>query len=77
MRPIAVAIMLVTGMSCLATEPALGSRLIEPFNYHGVTLNDSLLRQTLEVRDDYLRVPNDDYLKGFRRAAQTAGRRAR
>ncbi len=69
---IAVLIVLATGLSCLATEPKpLGVRLIEPFNYHGVTLDDGpLLRQVLEVRDDYLRVPNDDYLKGFRQRAK-------
>ncbi len=48
----------------------LGARVIEPFDYRGVVLNDGpLLRQVLEVRDFYLRVPNDDYLKGFRQRA--------
>jgi uncharacterized protein len=47
-----------------------GASLIEPFDYNGVELNDGpLLRQVLEVRDCYLRVPNDDYLKGFRHRA--------
>jgi len=47
-----------------------GASLIEPFDYRGVTLNDgTLLRQVLEVRDFYLRVPNDDYLKPFRQRA--------
>ena len=48
----------------------LGAKVIDPFDYRGVSLNDGpLLRQVLEVRDDYLRVPNDDYLKGFRQRA--------
>jgi DUF1680 family protein len=70
-----VAIVLLPGMLSPA-EPVkpMGTRLIEPFDYRGVSLNDGpLLRQVLEVRDDYLRVPNDDYLKGFR---QRAGRPA-
>ena len=55
-----------------SAEPArpLGAKVIEPFDYHGVALNDGpLLRQVLEVRDCYLNVPNDDYLKGFRKRA--------
>jgi uncharacterized protein len=48
----------------------LGAKAIQPFDYEGVTLNDGpLLRQVLEVRDCYLWVPNDDYLKGFRQRA--------
>jgi uncharacterized protein len=43
---------------------------IEPFNYHGVSPGDGLLRQQLSAaREDYLRVPNDDLLKGFRKRA--------
>jgi uncharacterized protein len=67
--------LLATGMP-RAAEPVLpgGARVIEPFDYRGVSLNDGpLLRQVLEVREGYLRVPNDDYLKGFR---QRAGRPA-
>ncbi len=63
-----------TGFAPAAQHKALGVRLIEPFDYRGVALNDGpLLRQVMEVRDCYLRVPNDDYLKGFR---QRAGRPA-
>lgn len=59
-----------TGFAPAAQHKALGVRLIEPFDYRGVALNDGpLLRQVLEVRDFYLRVPNDDYLKGFRQRA--------
>ena len=57
-------------LSTAAEVMPVGARLIQPFDYCGVTLNDGpLLRQVLEVRDDYLRVPNDDYLKGFRQRA--------
>jgi uncharacterized protein len=66
-----IAIILFTALYCPA-EPAKpkGARLIEPFDYQGVVLNAGpLLRQVLEVRDFYLRVPNDDYLKGFRQRA--------
>jgi uncharacterized protein len=66
-----VAIGLLAGIVTPA-EPVkpMGGNVIEPFDYRGVSLNDGpLLRQVLEVRDDYLRVPNDDYLKGFRQRA--------
>ena len=44
-----------------------GRRIIEPFDYHGVAINDGeLKRQFDEVRSYYLRIPNDDLLKGFR-----------
>jgi len=47
---------------------------MEPFGYHGVSLDEGLLRRQVDAaRDDYLRVPNDDLLKGFR---QRAGRPA-
>jgi DUF1680 family protein len=47
---------------------------IEPFGYHGVSLDDGPLRQQIaSAREDYLRIPNDDLLKGFR---QRAGRPA-
>lgn len=75
MRPLSIIVVLVAGASCLAqrSEPP-GTRLIEPFDYRGVVLGDGpLLCQVLQVREDYLRVPNDDYLKGFR---QRAGRPA-
>jgi uncharacterized protein len=61
----------IVSAPCLAGLPTpQGNRVLEPFDLRGVTLNDGpLLRQVLEVRDDYLRVPNDDYLKGFRQRA--------
>lgn len=69
--PILVMLCAVAAAPCLGQPPApQGKYVLEPFDYHGVTLDDGpLLRQVLEVRDDYLRVPNDDYLKGFRRRA--------
>lgn len=47
-----------------------GQRLLQPFDYRGVTLDDGpLKRQFDEVREYYLRIPNDDLLKGFRARA--------
>lgn len=43
---------------------------LTPFDYRGVTLGDSRWQwQMAETRDAYLRVPNDDLLKGFRARA--------
>jgi uncharacterized protein len=64
-------VVLATPISTLADpiDPP-GKYLIEPFDYHDVVLTDGpLLRQVADVRDDYLRIPNDDLLKGFRRRA--------
>ena len=65
------ALVLLTGTQSPAGEvKAAGARTIQPFDYHGVALNDGpLLRQVLEVREFYLGVPNDDYLKPFRQRA--------
>jgi DUF1680 family protein len=59
---------LASAIGSSASEPALkGKRVIEPFDYHGVTLADGdLKRQFDEVRSFYLNIPNDDLLKGFR-----------
>jgi DUF1680 family protein len=47
---------------------------IQPFGYHGVRVDDGpFRRQTDAAREDYLRVPCDDLLKGFR---ERAGRSA-
>ena len=49
---------------------ARGKRILQPFDYHGVTLEAGpLKRQVAEVRNDYLRIPDDDLLKGFRARA--------
>ncbi len=53
----------------IAPEPA-GRRIIETFNYRGVTLDPGPLRnQVDEVRSFYLAIPDDDLLKGFRTRA--------
>ncbi|MBN2581352.1 MAG: glycoside hydrolase family 127 protein [Pirellulales bacterium] len=47
-----------------------GNRLVEDFDYRGVTLDGGLMRTQLdEMREYYLRIPNDDLLKGFRKRA--------
>jgi uncharacterized protein len=51
--------------------PALGGKtVLQPFDYHGVTLDGGWLRQQVEeVRAYYLRVPNDDLPKPYRQRA--------
>jgi DUF1680 family protein len=50
-----------------AARPALQ---LMPFNYHGVTIEQGLLRVQIDrAHKDYLRIPNDDLLKGFRKRA--------
>ena len=48
-------------------EPG-GVRLpVEPFGYLGVRLDEGPIRRQVDAaREDYLRIPNDDLLKGFR-----------
>ncbi len=47
-----------------------GKRLLENFDFRGVTLDAGPLRKQVdEAREDYLRIPNDDLLKGFRQRA--------
>lgn len=44
-----------------------GKTVIQSFDYHGVTLQDSRLKMQFdEVRDYYLRLPNEDILRGYR-----------
>jgi DUF1680 family protein len=51
-------------------DPAKGARHVVPFDYRGVTLDGGPLRATLDqVHQYYLRIPNDDLLKGFRQRA--------
>ena len=48
-----------------------GRQKLEDFDYRGVTLDGGQMRLQLdEVRDYYLRIPNDDLLKGFRQCAK-------
>jgi hypothetical protein len=43
---------------------------IEPFGYRGLSLDGGPPRRQVEAaREDYLRIPNDDLLEGFRRRA--------
>lgn len=52
------------------TELAKGVWKIESFDYRGVSLDGGRPRLLLdETRDYYLRIPNDDLLKGFRSRA--------
>ncbi|MEW6073765.1 MAG: beta-L-arabinofuranosidase domain-containing protein [Planctomycetota bacterium] len=47
-----------------------GRRVVESFDFAGVTLEDGLLkRQVDEVKEYTLRLPNDDLLRGFRARA--------
>jgi hypothetical protein len=52
-----------------ASDPG-GKRIVEPFDYRGVTLDAGPLKaQVDEVRVFYLAIPDDDLLKGFRARA--------
>ena len=63
----------VFGAVAQADSLTKGKILIQRFDYQGVTLGDSpLKRQFDEVRDFYLRIPNDDLLKGYRQRAGLA-----
>lgn len=43
---------------------------VSTFDYNGVTLDDGMIkRQFDEIKDYYLKIPNDDLLKGFRQSA--------
>jgi hypothetical protein len=53
-----------------AADEAPPTLPLAAFNYQGVTIDDGPLRLQFErARDDYLRIPNDDLLRGFRRRA--------
>ena len=54
----------------LSPSPSKANCGLIDFDYRGVTLDGGRMRMQLdEVRDDYLRIPNDDLLKGFRQRA--------
>jgi len=56
-----------------ARSPARATHVLETFDYRGVTLDDGMPRRMFdEVRDFYLRIPNDDLLKGYRQRAGLA-----
>ena len=78
--PLLVLVLLLGAIPIQTTKPAAASvpastkLVIEPFGYQGVSLGDGPLRRQVDaVRADYLGIPNDDLLKGFR---QRAGRPA-
>jgi uncharacterized protein len=50
--------------------PIKGNVRLDAFDYRGVSLDGGRMRMLLDgVRDDYLHIPNDDLLKGFRQRA--------
>ena len=66
---------IVTGLAAILLSVAAGQaqpiekgmNVVQPFDYHGVSLQDSRLKMQFdEVRDFYLRLPNDDILRGYR-----------
>lgn len=67
---VGLGLLLMTGRALAAPPATGGKRVLEPFDYHGVTLEDGdLKRQFDETRAYYLHIPNDDLLKGFRARA--------
>ena len=65
-------VFMLFGGATIGGEPvsAKGKTALKNFDYRGVTLDGGRMRMQLdEVRDDYLRIPNDDLLKGFRQRA--------
>ena len=71
-RQLAVCLGLVLALPSLSASSAipLGKRALEPFDYHGVSIQDGPLKQQLdEVRQFYLAISDDGLLKGFRARA--------
>lgn len=63
----ALALLVGTGPARPSTSPRI---LLKPVDFHGVTLDDGPLKRQLDATlQFYLRIPNDDLLKGFRRRA--------
>ena len=61
---------LLSSTASAQAVPIKGKLLLDNFNYRGVTLDGGRMRMLLDdTRDDYLRIPNDDLLKGFRQRA--------
>jgi len=65
---ITMATFLITSLASGQTDTAaVGKTVLAPFDYEGVSLRDKHFRlQFDEVRDFYLRLPNDDLLRGYR-----------
>ena len=58
------------GRAAAVADAPSAKTALEPFDYRGVTLNESRWRtQYLAAREFYLNVPDDDILKGYRVAA--------
>jgi len=56
--------------SSAGSSPLAVQLAIQPFGYRGVSIDEGLLRRQIDAaREDYLRIPNDDLLKGFRERA--------
>ena len=53
----------------VGAKPA-GQKRLQNFDYRGVSIDGGRFRLLIDTaRDDYLRIPNDDLLKGFRQRA--------
>jgi hypothetical protein len=62
-----VMFLMMASMTGHAAGREQGQMVLQPFGYRGVTLLDSRLKMQFdEVRDYYLRLPNDDILRGYR-----------
>jgi DUF1680 family protein len=60
----------VEGVSAAPYSRASVRLVIEPFDYRGTSVDCGPLRQQVDAaREDYLRIPDDDLLKGFRKRA--------
>lgn len=67
---IGLALLAVGVQAAPTTAGQVGKRVLEPFDFKGVTLDEGdLKRQFDETRHYYLQIPNDDLLKGFRARA--------
>jgi DUF1680 family protein len=61
------ALVILASFGAVAEPLEKGKEVLQPFNYKGVTLHDSRMKMQFdEVRDFYLRIPNDDLLRGYR-----------
>ncbi len=64
-------LLIVASSAAPGVQPALPERrVLFPFDYKGVALEDGFLRRQVEgVKAFYLAIPNDDLLHGFRKRA--------
>lgn len=67
---IALGALLGLGIIGRSTSLPIERRVLLPFDYQGVRLTGGVLKRQLDqAEEDYLRIPNDDLLLGFRRRA--------